>query len=129
MKQDISQLEKKSMDNNGKKEEKINKADRSLIFSIVNLFFIVPSVLCIMLIISLVGAFAQNELLYTIFLFLSIAYGVISIIFFIISLFFSFKNSKKVSNTPVTNKIVIIGAFLIVFTVVIIELIRLFRVF
>lgn len=129
MKQDISQLEKKSMDNNGKKEERINKADRSLIFSIVNLFFIVPSVLCIMLIISLVGAFAQNELLYTIFLFLSIAYGVISIIFFIISLFFSFKNSKKVSNTPVTNKIVIIGAFLIVFTVVIIELIRLFRVF
>ncbi len=129
MKQDISQLEKKSMDNNGKKEERINKVDCSLIFSIVNLFFIVPSVLCIMLIISLVGAFAQNELLFNIFLFLSIAYGVISIIFFIISLFFSFKNSKKVSNTPVTNKIVIIGAFLIVFTVVIIELIRLFRVF
>ncbi len=129
MNQDNSQLDQNDFTNTTiQNEERVNKSDVFFIASIVNLFGVVPSALCTMLLFSLFGVIVQSELMYRGLLILAIVYGVASVVFFVVTLILSIKNSKKENNSPMIVKAIIICAFLIVMTLIVIEIVRLFRV-
>ncbi len=129
MNQDNSQLDQNDLTNTtNQHEERVNKSDVFFIASIVNLFGVVPSALCTMLLFSLFGVIVQSELMYRGLLILAIVYGVASVVFFVVTLILSIKNSKKENNSPLIVKAIIICAFLIVMTLIVIEIVRLFRV-
>ena len=129
MNQDNSQLDQNDFTNTtNQNEERVNKSDVFFIASIVNLFGVVPSALCTMLLFSLFGVIVQSELMYRGLLILAIVYGVASVVFFVVTLILSIKNSKKENNSPMIVKAIIICAFLIVTTLIVIEIVRLFRV-
>ena len=129
MNQDNSQLDQNDFTNTtNQNEERVNKSDVFFIASIVNLFGVVPSALCTMLLFSLFGVIVQSELMYRGLLILAIVYGVASVVFFVVTLILSIKNSKKENNSPMIVKAIIICAFLIVMTLIVIEIVRLFRV-
>ena len=129
MNQDNFQLDQNDLTNTtNQNEERVNKSDVFFIASIVNLFGVVPSALCTMLLFSLFGVIVQSELMYRGLLILAIVYGLASVVFFVVTLILSIKNSKKENNSPMIVKAIIICAFLIVMTLIVIEIVRLFRV-